>query len=130
MFYWPPRRPRDVAHIPRRTLLKEMDYIGMACLRSLHVTVADFVPRLLPIQWWTHNAPGRLVPRRKYSPLENADGYLSHCHWSNHVHWMFRLGLHGVCEKTPVPCLHVQEIPRVHCPPNVSHRHASNKLLH
>ena len=28
MFYWPPRRPRAVAHIPRRTLLKEMDYIG------------------------------------------------------------------------------------------------------
>lgn len=34
-FYFPPSRPRAVAHIPRRTLLKEMDYIGQCILNML-----------------------------------------------------------------------------------------------
>ncbi|KAL1985418.1 hypothetical protein VTN96DRAFT_7861 [Rasamsonia emersonii] len=34
VFYWPPPCPRDVAHIPRSTLLKEMDYIGFLLYTS------------------------------------------------------------------------------------------------
>ena len=63
IFYFPPKRPEAVAHIPRSQLIKELDYLGPSDLFKL-LMASLICTRFLPVQCWSRRLARRLVPGR------------------------------------------------------------------
>ena len=120
IFYFPPSRPHAVAHIPRKQLLLELDYLGgpICMIELLHF--ADRRRRFLPLHHWFDCPPRRTLPRRQHSCVEAGQRHCPNRLWRGSIHWLFRLGVQWYPQTALVPMVHLCQVPRIHFSHHVS----------